>query len=78
MADGLVVVDDVAEVVAPAVVGLAHAHGVVRQVDVAVVAEELGHRGGGGVVLEELLKEERWYRRAERELRLEDHEKSWH
>jgi len=30
------------------------------------------------VVLEELLKEERWYRRAERELRLEDHEKSWH
>lgn len=40
MADLLVVVDDVAQVVAPAVVGLAHAHGVVRQVDIAVVAED--------------------------------------
>lgn len=34
----LVVVDDVAEMVATAVVRLAHAHRVVRQVDVAVVA----------------------------------------
>lgn len=34
----LVIVDDVAEVVAPAVVSLPHAHRVVRQVDVAVIA----------------------------------------
>jgi len=36
----LVVVDDIAQVVAAVVVGLAHAHGVVREVDVAVVAED--------------------------------------
>lgn len=42
VADLLVVVHDVAQVVAPAVVGLAHAHRVVRQVDVAVVAEDCG------------------------------------
>ena len=35
----LVVVYDVAEMVATAVVGLAHAHRVVREVDIAVVAE---------------------------------------
>lgn len=40
VADLLVVVDDVADVVAACVVGFAHAHGVVRQVDVAVVAED--------------------------------------
>lgn len=34
----LIVVDDVAQVVAPAVVGFAHAHRVVREVDIAVVA----------------------------------------
>lgn len=34
----LVVVDDVAQMVATRVVGFAHAHGVVRKVDVAVVA----------------------------------------
>ena len=36
----MVVVHYVAQVVAPAVVGFAHAHAVVRQVDVAVVAED--------------------------------------
>jgi hypothetical protein len=36
----LVVVDDVAQVVAAAVVGFAHAHRVVGEVDVAVVAED--------------------------------------
>lgn len=34
----LVVVNDVAEVVAAGVMGFAHAHGVVREVDIAVVA----------------------------------------
>jgi hypothetical protein len=34
----LVIVHDVAKVVPSAVVGLAHAHGVVREVDIAVVA----------------------------------------
>lgn len=34
----LVVVYDIAQVVSAAVVGLAHAHGVVRKVDIAVVA----------------------------------------
>ena len=56
MPDLLVVVDDVAQVVAAAVVCFPHAHTIVREVDVAVVAEELGHfggvaregRGGGG------------------------------
>lgn len=38
--DLLVVVDDVAQVVAAAVVRLAHRHAVVRQVDIAVVAED--------------------------------------
>ena len=40
--DLLVVVDDVPQVVATAVVSLPHAHRVVRQVDVAVVAEDCG------------------------------------
>lgn len=48
----LVVVDDVAEMVAARVVGFAHAHGVVRQVDVAVVAYVKpfcqSRRNGGG------------------------------
>ena len=34
----LVVLDDVSKVVAAAVVGFAHAHRVVREVDIAVVA----------------------------------------
>lgn len=34
----MVVVDDVAEVIAACVMGFAHAHGVVREVDIAVVA----------------------------------------
>lgn len=46
MADLLVVVDDIAQVVAAGVVCFAHAHGVVREVDIAVVAEELGHGRG--------------------------------
>ena len=40
----LVVGLDVAEVVATVVVGLAHAHTIVREVDIAIVTEELGHR----------------------------------
>ena len=40
----LVVGLDVSEMVATVVVRLAHAHTVVRKVDIAVVAEELGHR----------------------------------
>lgn len=40
VADLLVVVDDVAQVVATRVVRLAHAHRVVREVDIAVVAED--------------------------------------
>ena len=44
--DLLVVVDDVAQVVAAGIVGFAHAHAVVREVDVAVVAKEFGHCGG--------------------------------
>jgi hypothetical protein len=51
VADLLVVVDDVAEVVAPAVVCFPHAHAIVREVDVAVVAEELRHFGGGDTFL---------------------------
>lgn len=46
VADLLVVVDDIAEMVATAVVGFAHAHGVVGQVDIAVVAKEFGHFAG--------------------------------
>jgi hypothetical protein len=45
VADLLVVINDVAQVVASAVVRLAHAHGVVRKVHIAVVAEEFGHLG---------------------------------
>ena len=44
--DLLVVLDDIAEVVAAGVVGFAHAHAVVREVDVAVVAEEFRHGDG--------------------------------
>lgn len=42
----LVIIDDVSQVISTAVVGLAHAHGVVRKVDVAVVAEEFRHLDG--------------------------------
>lgn len=41
----LVVVDDIAEVVAAGVVGLPHAHGVVREVDIAIVAKDWTTRG---------------------------------
>lgn len=41
--DLLVVVDDVTEVISAAVVRLSDAHRVVREVDIAVVAEEFGH-----------------------------------
>ena len=36
----LVVVDNIAKVVSAAVVGFAHAHGVVREVNIAVVAKD--------------------------------------
>lgn len=49
MSDLLVVVDDVAQMVATRVMRLAHAHGVVGEVDIAVVAKELRH-GCGRVV----------------------------
>jgi len=49
MSDLLVVVNDVAQVVATRVMRLSHAHGVVGEVDIAVVAEELRH-GCGRVV----------------------------
>lgn len=49
----LIVVDHVAQVVAAAVVGFAHAHRVVREVDIAVVAKDwefpwLATRAGKG------------------------------
>lgn len=40
VADLLVVVDNVSDMVTTGVVGLAHAHRVVRQVDIAVVAKD--------------------------------------
>jgi hypothetical protein len=40
VADLLVVLDDVTDVITARVVGFADAHGVVREVDIAVVAEE--------------------------------------
>lgn len=43
----LVVVDDIAEVVAAGVVGLPHAHRVVREVDIAIVAKDWTTRGKG-------------------------------
>jgi len=49
MSDLLVVVDDVAQVVATRVMRLAHAHGVVGEIDIAVVAEELRHGCGRAV-----------------------------
>lgn len=54
VADLLVVVDDVAQVVPAAVMGLADAHRVVGEVNIAVVAEDCG-RGGGGVSFLKLL-----------------------
>ena len=44
----MVVVHDVAQVVTAAVVGLAHAHGVVREVDIAIVTEDCLERGRDG------------------------------
>lgn len=49
MSDLLVVVNDVAQVVATRVMRLAHTHGVVGEVDIAVVAEELRHGCGRAV-----------------------------
>ena len=60
MPDLLVVVDYVAEVVAAAVVRFSHAHRVVGEVDIAVVAEELRH-GDGGMLLEVVGEERRRY-----------------
>ena len=61
MADLLVVVDDVAQVVAAGVVRLAHAHRVVREVDIAVVAEELGHGRGSrvGAIVDDFVRASR-------------------
>jgi len=55
MSDLLVVVDHVAQVVAAGVMRLAHAHRVVGQVDIAVVAEEFGHGRGRGRVKQYLV-----------------------
>ena len=44
----MVVVHDVAEVVAAAVVRFSDGHGVVGKVDIAVIAEVLRHRRDGG------------------------------
>ena len=41
----LVVVDNIAEVVAARVVRLSHAHAIVREVDIAIVAKDCGTRG---------------------------------
>ena len=49
MSDLLVVVDYIAQVVAARVMRLAHAHRVVGQVDIAVVAEEFRHDGAVAV-----------------------------
>jgi hypothetical protein len=49
MSNLLVVVDYIAQVVAARVMRLAHAHRVVGQVDIAVVAEELRHGGAVAV-----------------------------
>lgn len=43
VADLLVVVDNVSQMVSTAVVRLPHTHGVVREVDIAIVTKELGH-----------------------------------
>lgn len=46
MTNRLVVLDNVAQVVAACVVRFADAHGIVGEVDIAVVAEELWHVSG--------------------------------
>jgi len=43
MANLLVVVDDVSKVVSSAIVGFAHAHRVVCEINIAVVTKELRH-----------------------------------
>ena len=51
MSNLLVVVDYIAQVVAARVMRLAHAHRVVGQVDIAVVAEEFRHDGAVAVAV---------------------------
>lgn len=45
VADLLVIVNYVSQMVSTTVVSLAHTHGIVREVDIAIIAEELGHFG---------------------------------
>jgi len=45
MANLLVVVDYISQVISAGVMGLAHAHGVVCEIYIAVVAEEFWHDG---------------------------------
>lgn len=66
VADLLVVVDDVAKMVATTVVGFAHRHGVVRQVDIAVIAEELWHLDGCAQMIKETVDGELQARHAVR------------
>jgi hypothetical protein len=47
MSDLLVVLDDVADVVAPTVVGFAYGHRVVCEIDITILAEEARHTDGG-------------------------------
>lgn len=51
LGDLLIVVLDIAQVVASLVMGLADAHGVMGEVDIAVIAKELRHDGGGSLCL---------------------------
>jgi hypothetical protein len=44
----LIVVDDVAQMVATAVVGFAHTHRIVRKIDIAIIAWRLSVRALGG------------------------------
>jgi hypothetical protein len=45
VADLLVVVDDIAKMITTAVVRFTHTHGIVSEVDIAIVAEEFRHDG---------------------------------
>jgi hypothetical protein len=49
--DLLVVIDDISQVISTAVVSFSHRHGIVCQIDITVVAEELRHDCGWDVVV---------------------------
>lgn len=59
--DLLVVVDDVAQVVSTTVVGLAHRHGVVRQVDIAVIAEDYEVEVSPGLLFKIIMAQCGWH-----------------